>query len=161
MPTKEIEMRPLFILNGPNLNKLGVREPEIYGTETLEQLRRRCEARGREHGVAIDFRQTNFEGELIEWIHDARDRAAGLIVNPTGLSFTSVSVLDALKIFEGPKVEVHITNIHARGGVYERSLMSQVMTAVLAGFGTDGYLLAIDWLAARMRGGAARAKRKR
>lgn len=99
--------------------------------------------------MALDFRQSNFEGVLVESIHDAIDQAQGLIINPAGLSFTSVPVMDALKMFEGPKIELHISNVHAREAVYHNSLMSKVVTAVMAGLGTDGYLLALDWMAAR------------
>jgi 3-dehydroquinate dehydratase-2 len=139
----------IFILNGPNLNRLGSREPSIYGQETLQTLEQRCQQRAKQWGMALDFRQSNFEGVLVESIHDAIDQAQGLIINPAGLTFTSVPVMDALKMFEGPKIELHISNVHAREAVYHNSLMSKVVTAVMAGLGTDGYLLALDWMAAR------------
>ncbi len=144
--------RTLFILNGPNLNRLGIREPAIYGKETLAVIRARCEARAATHGLSVDFRQSNFEGALIESIHEACDTgAAGLVINPAGYSFTSVALLDALKMFEGPKIEVHISNIHARDPIYHHSLVSRVATAVIAGLGGDGYLHAIDAIAARIQ----------
>lgn len=142
----------IFILNGPNLNRLGTREPHLYGTETLAGLRARCEARAQALGLALEFRQTNFEGELVESVHDAIDSAQGLVINPAGLTFTSVPLMDSLKMFDGPKVELHITNVHAREEVYHRSLVSRTATAVMAGFGTDGYLMALDWMAARLGG---------
>lgn len=139
----------IFILNGPNLNRLGKREPAIYGYETLDGLRQRCVDRAAGLDLSVEFRQTNFEGELVESIHDACDEADGLIINPAGLTFTSMSVMDALKMFEGPKVELHISNVHKREPIYHKSLMSAVVTAVVAGLGTDGYLHALDWMATR------------
>ncbi len=137
----------IFILNGPNLNLLGVREPAIYGSETLAAIQTRCEARAAAHGLRIDFRQSNFEGDLIESIHQARLQAVGLIINPAGYSFTSVALVDALKMFDGPKLEVHLSNIHARDAMYHHSLVSKVATAVIAGLGGDGYLHAVDAVA--------------
>lgn len=137
----------IFILNGPNLNRLGTREPELYGHETLADLKARCEKRAADLGLGVEFRQTNFEGEYVESIHDAIDGGDGIIVNPAGLTFVSVPVMDALKMFDGPKIELHITNVHAREAVYHKSLMSKVVTAVIAGLGTDGYLHALDWMA--------------
>lgn len=140
----------VFILNGPNLNRLGTREPHVYGKETLASVRERCSAKAQQLGLALEFRQTNFEGELVESVHDAIDGASGLIINPAGLTFTSVPLLDALKMFEGPKVELHISNVHAREEIYHRSLVSRTATAVMAGFGTNGYLMALDWMADRL-----------
>jgi 3-dehydroquinate dehydratase-2 len=142
--------RRVFLLNGPNLNRLGTREPHIYGSETLASVEARCRARAKALGLAIEFRQTNFEGALVESIHDAIDQGQGLIINPAGLTFTSVPVTDALRMFGGPKVELHISNIHAREEIYRNSLVSKVVTAVMAGFGTDGYLHALDWMSARL-----------
>ena len=147
--------RTLFILNGPNLNLLGVREPAIYGTETLAAIEQRCIERAAHHGLAVDFRQSNFEGELIESIHEAREQAAGLIINPAGYSFTSVALVDALKMFDGPKMEVHLSNIHARDPMYHHSLVSKVATAVIAGLGAEGYLVAIDAVARRLPAGVS------
>lgn len=143
-------LKKIFILNGPNLNRLGTREPHLYGKETLASLEQRCIAKAQALGVELAFRQTNFEGVLIESVHDAIDHADGLIINPAGLTFTSVPLMDALKMFDGPKVELHITNVHQREAVYHKSLVSKTATAVMAGFGTDGYLLALEWMAERL-----------
>ena len=143
-------MKKIFILNGPNLNRLGTREPHIYGGVTLEQVRAQCAQKAAALGLEPDFRQSNMEGEIVESIHEAIDHGQGLIINPAGLTFTSVVIIDALKMFGGPKVELHISNVHAREAVYHNSLMSPVVTAVMAGFGTDGYLLALDWMARRL-----------
>lgn len=140
----------IFILNGPNLNRLGTREPHIYGSETLAQVQQRCEVKARALGLALDFRQSNFEGDIVESIHEAIDNAQGLITNPAGLTFTSVPIMDALKMFSGPKLELHISNVHAREAVYHHSLMSKVVTAVMAGLGTSGYVLALDWMAQQL-----------
>jgi len=141
----------IYILNGPNLNRLGKREPHIYGHETLETVKHRCLERVAALGLEVDFRQTNFEGTLIESIHEATDLAiAGIIINPAGLTFTSVALMDALKMFEGPKVELHISNVHQREAVYHDSLVSAPVTAVMAGFGTYGYLMALDWMKHRI-----------
>ncbi len=137
-------MKTLYILNGPNLNLLGQREPHIYGHTTLAQIRERCIAHAQPLGYAIDFRQSNFEGELIESVHQARTEAAGIIINPAGYTFTSIALLDALKMFEGPKIELHISNVHARESIYHNSLISRTATGVMMGFGADGYEIAID-----------------
>ncbi len=133
----------LFILNGPNLNLLGEREPEIYGHTTLAEIEAACRKRGEQEGFAIEFRQTNFEGELIESVQEARRHAAGIIINPAGYSFTSIALLDSLKMFNGPKIELHISNIHTREEIYHRSLVSRTATAVIAGLGPLGYEVAI------------------
>jgi 3-dehydroquinate dehydratase-2 len=144
-------MRTIFILNGPNHNLLGEREPEIYGSTTLNDIRAWCEAEAKELGLAIDFRQSNFEGEIIEAIHAARKQAAGVIINPAGYTFTSVAILDALKMFDGPKIELHISNVHKREEIYHRSLVSRTATAVMAGFGAYGYRLAMRAMAEMTR----------
>lgn len=131
----------IHILNGPNLNRLGTREPEIYGTTTLAEIEALClEAAG---GVPIVFRQSNREYELIEWVHEATDRAAGLIINPAAFTFTSMALMDALKMFGKPLIELHISNIHKREPMYHRSLVSPVATAVVAGLGALGYPTAV------------------
>ncbi len=140
-------MRTIFILNGPNLNLLGQREPEIYGSTTLAEIRGWCDADAAELGVAIDFRQSNFEGEIIEAIHTARDAAAGIIINPAAYTFTSIAILDALKMFDKPKIELHISNVHKREAIYHKSLVSQTATAVMAGFGAYGYRVALRAMA--------------
>jgi 3-dehydroquinate dehydratase II len=139
--------RLIYILNGPNLNLLGEREPELYGRATLAEVEALCKSRATVHGLSIDFRQSNFEGALIESVHEARKAAAGIIINPAGLTFTSVSLLDALKMFDGPTIEFHITQIHKREEIYHRSLVSKTATAVMAGLGPNGYGLAIDAMA--------------
>ena len=132
---------PIYVLNGPNLNRLGRREPEIYGHTTLEQVAAQCrQAAG---ARAIEFRQTNHEGEMVDWIHEAIDRGSGIVINPAGYSFTSIAILDALKMFPGPIVEIHITNIHRREALYQRSLVSKVATGVIAGLGAAGYAVAV------------------
>jgi 3-dehydroquinate dehydratase II len=138
----------IYVLNGPNLNLLGVREPHIYGHTTLAQVQTRCEARAKALGVRIIFRQSNLEGELINWLHEARVKAAGIVINPAGYSFTSVALLDALKAAELPIMEVHISNIHKREEIYHRSLVSRAATGVFCGLGPRGYEYAIDALVA-------------
>jgi len=137
-------MKPIYVLNGPNLNLLGQREPEIYGHTTLDAIKDRCIARATELGLRVDFRQTNFEGELIESVHQARAEAAGIVINPAGYTFTSIALLDALKAFAGPKIELHISNVHARESIYHNSLISRTATGVIIGFGAYGYELAIE-----------------
>jgi 3-dehydroquinate dehydratase-2 len=133
--------RPVHILNGPNLNRLGTREPEIYGTTTLAEIEAMC--RAVDAALPIVFRQTNSETQLIEWVHEAIDHAGGIIINPAAFSFTSLALLDALKMFPGPIVEVHLSNIHKREPLYHRSLVSLAATAVIAGLGADGYPTAV------------------
>jgi 3-dehydroquinate dehydratase-2 len=133
--------RPIYILNGPNLNRLGTREPEIYGTTTLAEIEAMC--RSVDPAVPIEFRQTNSETQLIEWVHEAIDSASGIIVNPAAFSFTSLALLDALKMFPGPIIEVHLSNIHKREPLYHRSFVSLAATAVIAGLGADGYPTAV------------------
>src|SRR5271155_1690327 len=145
----------VLVLNGPNLNLLGVREPEIYGKETLADIKQRCVERAKGHGLEVDFRQSNSEAQLIDWLHEAPNTMAGVVINPAGFSFHSIALLDALKMFDGPKVEVHITNIHKREPMYQKSLISHGVTGVIAGLGAIGYTLAIDALAAFARAGKA------
>jgi len=142
--------RTVFVLNGPNLNLLGVREPEIYGTQTLEDIKTKCIERAKTHGLEIDFRQSNFEGVMIESVHEAREKAVGIVINPAGLSFHSIPLFDSLKMFDGPKIEVHLTNIHQREAIYHHSLVSRTATGVIAGLGADGYVLAIEAIANRL-----------
>lgn len=133
--------KPIYVLNGPNLNRLGKREPAIYGTTTLAEVEAMCRA---EAGAQpLEFRQTNSEERLIDWIHEAIDRGRGIVINPAGLTFTSIPVLDALKMFDGPIIELHISNIHRREAIYHRSLVSTVATAVVAGLGPRGYPFAV------------------
>ena len=132
--------KPIYILNGPNLNRLGKREPEIYGKITLGDIEKQCRAEA--GGCSIEFRQSNSESQLIDWIHEAIDSGAGIIINPAAFTFTSIAVLDALKMFPGPIIELHITNIHRRVAYYHHSYVSKIATAVIAGLGPDGYRLA-------------------
>jgi 3-dehydroquinate dehydratase-2 len=133
--------KPIHVLNGPNLNRLGTREPSIYGTATLADIEAACRA---EAGpVDLVFRQSNAEGQLVEWIHEAIGNARGLVFNPAGYSFTSVAIVDALKMLDAPIVEVHLSNIHRREAIYQRSLVSTVATGVIAGLGPFGYRMAI------------------
>ena len=137
----------VFILNGPNLNLLGKREPEIYGRQTLADIESDCCDRAAALGLAIDFRQSNHEGVLIDAIHEARDRATGIIINPGALTHTSIAIHDALKAFAGPIVEVHLSNIHQREAFRHLSYVSLVAKAVIAGCGAHGYLLALEAMA--------------
>jgi len=143
--------KPIYILNGPNLNRLGTREPEIYGYTTLAEVEEMCRAAAA--GQPIVFRQSNREYELIDWVHEAIDEAAGIIINPAAFTFTSMAILDSLKMFPGPIIELHISNIHRREPIYHRSYVSPVATAVIAGLGTNGYPIAVqamrDLLASR------------
>jgi len=141
--------KTVYVLNGPNLNLLGSREPELYGRATLADVEKLCRAAAARHGLELEFRQSNHEGEIIDWIHQARaERAAGLVINPAGYTTTSVAILDALQTMQAPVVEVHITNIHAREPFRRHSYISRVARAVVCGFGIDGYALAIAGVAA-------------
>lgn len=132
--------KPIYVLNGPNLNRLGTREPAIYGAETLADVERYCrEAAG---GHPVEFRQSNSETEIINWIHEAIDNGSGIVINPAAFTFTSIAILDALKMFEGPIIELHISNIHKREPYYHHSYVSKVATAVIAGLGAEGYRVA-------------------
>ena len=134
--------KPIYILNGPNLNRLGKREPEIYGSTTLAEVEAMCrEAAG---ARPIVFRQSNAEHEIIGWIHEAIDEGAGIIINPAAFTFTSIAILDALKQFDGPIIELHISNIHRREAIYHNSLVSRAATAVIAGLGAAGYETAVS-----------------
>lgn len=134
----------LTILNGPNLNLLGVREPHIYGTTTLAAIKASCEEFAAFLGASVSFHQSNHEGELVELIQAARGRADALIINPAAYSFTSIAMFDALKTFEGPVVEVHISNIHARDELHRHSKLSAAVTAVVCGLGPYGYIVAMQ-----------------
>ena len=134
--------KPIYVLNGPNLNRLGKREPEIYGTTTLADVERFC--REEAGSRPVEFHQSNSEAQIIDWIHEAIDgEAAGIIINPAGFTFVSIPIMDALKMFPGPIIELHITNIHRREPIYHNSLVSKVATAVVAGLGADGYRTAV------------------
>lgn len=140
--------RSIHILNGPNLNLLGQREPEIYGSDTLAQIEQRCQARAAERGIALTFCQTNSEGALVDQIHRARGEGADIIINAAAYTHTSVAVLDALKSCDGLQViELHLSNPHRREPFRHHSFVSAAATGVIAGFGAQGYLMALDALA--------------
>ncbi|MFT4091828.1 MAG: type II 3-dehydroquinate dehydratase [Asticcacaulis sp.] len=136
--------KPIYVLNGPNLNLLGVREPEIYGYTTLDDIKGRCEALAAARNTSVVFRQTNHEGQLIDWVQEARTEAAFLVINPAGYTHTSVALLDALKALSVPVIECHLSNPHAREAFRRHSYVSLAAKAVVAGFGAIGYELAID-----------------
>ncbi|ANG61586.1 type II 3-dehydroquinate dehydratase [Marinobacterium aestuarii] len=137
----------IYVLNGPNLNLLGKRQPEIYGHETLADVEHKMRARAAQLDLEIEFFQSNFEGALVEKVHEVRDKAAGIIINPAALSHTSVAILDALNTFESPVIEVHISNIHKREAFRHHSWVSARAEGVIAGMGTLGYMLALDYFA--------------
>ncbi|MGB3407701.1 MAG: type II 3-dehydroquinate dehydratase [Jannaschia sp.] len=140
-------MAKILILNGPNLNLLGTREPHIYGADTLADV----EAKARDLNLAdLTFRQSNYEGQLVDWIQEARTTHDGIVINPGAYSHTSIAILDALSAFEGPVVEVHISNIHKREAFRHHSFVSGRAEAVIAGLGIEGYFAALRWLAARL-----------
>ena len=145
-------MKPIHILNGPNLNLLGLRQPEIYGRETLADVAARCEALAAELGVEVTFQQSNHEGAIVEMIHAARDQASAIVINPAAYTHTSVAILDALNAFEGPVFEVHISNVHKRESFRHHSYVSLRADGVIAGCGTEGYLLALRRAVSVLRG---------
>jgi 3-dehydroquinate dehydratase II len=134
----------LMILNGPNLNLLGVREPHIYGSTTLSAIRASCEEFAKAANAQLSFHQSNHEGALVDLIQAAREEADAIIINPAAYSFTSIAMLDALKIFEGPIIEVHISNIHARDELHRHSKLSAAATAVICGLGAYGYIVGMQ-----------------
>ena len=136
----------IYIINGPNLNLLGKREPDIYGTTTLEDVENICLEIAKKNNIKLKFLQTNAEHEIINWIHNAREDASGIIINPAAYSHTSIAILDALTLFEEPIIEVHISNIHKRENFRHHSYIAQKYTAVIAGFGIDGYKIALKKL---------------
>ena len=151
-------MAKIMVLNGPNLNLLGTRQPEIYGYDTLADIEQRLQARARAHRLELDFRQSNHEGELVTWIQEARTSCAGIIINPAAYTHTSIAILDALLACEVPIIELHLSNPHRREAFRHRSYASRVATGIIAGFGAHGYELALDAMA-RMVENAAAAKR--
>ena len=132
--------KAIYVVNGPNLNRLGTREPAVYGKATLADVERYCREAAGDHPV--EFRQSNSEADIIGWIHEAIDNGGGIVINPAAFTFTSIAILDALKMFEGPIIELHITNIHKREPYYHHSYVSKVATAVIAGLGPEGYRVA-------------------
>ncbi|CAN7510526.1 type II 3-dehydroquinate dehydratase [Polaromonas sp. LjRoot131] len=147
-----MQAKVIYVLNGPNLNLLGVREPHLYGNTTLAQVEQLCRRVADELGFSCEFRQTNHEGVMVDWVQEAREKAAALVINPAGLSFRSIPVLDALKTLDQPIAEVHVTNIHRRDALYQNSLVSLAAMGVICGFGPFGYELALRALAQRLAG---------
>ena len=139
--------KTILFLNGPNLNMLGVREPEIYGATTLAEVKKISEAQAAMRGLAIDFRQSNSEGELVSWIQEAIEKFDGIIINPAAYTHTSVAILDALKMVKGPVTELHISNPHTRESFRHQSYVSLAATGIIAGLGVAGYRVAIDAMA--------------
>lgn len=148
--------KTIYVLNGPNLNLLGTREPKIYGRDTLADVEKLCLARGKKHGITIEFRQSNVEGEIVNWLQEARaNKAIGVVLNPAAYTTTSIAFLDTILAIQIPVIEVHISNIHAREEFRHNSYVSKVAKAVIAGAGVEGYGLAIDALAAMTAGRAS------
>lgn len=143
----------ILILNGPNLNMLGTREPEIYGSETLADIEARCRSRAETLGVDVDFRQSNIEGELVGWIQEARTSASGIIINAAAYTHTSVALLDALNTCDMPIVEVHLSNIHQRESFRHKSYIARAADGMICGLGSLGYELALEAVAKRLDGG--------
>ena len=137
----------IYILNGPNLNLLGKRQPHIYGYETMADVEAQCRAEAQKNGLDVRFHQSNREYELIDWIHESRETAHGIVINPAAFTHTSVAILDALNTVEFPIIEVHISNVHKREAFRHHSYVSGVASGVIAGFGTQGYTLAVQRLA--------------
>ena len=145
----------LYVINGPNLNLLGTREPEKYGRNTLADVEALCRDAAKRHGYAVEFRQSNHEGEMVDWIQEAgQKRAAGIVLNAAGYTHTSVAIMDAIAAVSVPTIEVHITNIHAREAFRHTSYVSLAAKGLVCGFGITGYALAIDGLAALAKAGA-------
>jgi 3-dehydroquinate dehydratase-2 len=137
-------VKPVLVLNGPNLNLLGTREPEVYGHDTLADIEALVAQAAAAHGAKVSFRQSNSEAEIIGWIHDARSEASGIVINPAAFTHTSVAILDALNAFEGPVVEVHLSNVHKRETYRHHSYVSLRADAVIAGAGSQGYVFAVE-----------------
>lgn len=147
--------KPIYVLNGPNLNMLGLREPAVYGRESLADLKKRAEARAKALGLEIDFRQSNFEGELVGWIQEARDKASGIILNAGAYSHTSIAILDALQAAELPVIEVHLSNIFRREPYRQHSYVSLAARGLICGLGPKGYELALEAFAETLGAGGS------
>jgi len=149
-------MTPLiYVLNGPNLNLLGKRQPHIYGHETLADVEADCRKLAGSLGLDMRFHQSNREYEIIDWVHEARETASGIVINPAAFTHTSVAILDALNAFDHPIIEVHISNVHKREEFRHHSFISPIASGVIAGFGTQGYQLAIQRLATLIKSAKA------
>ncbi len=140
----------VLVLNGPNLNLLGQREPQVYGHETLDDIAAKCVAHGERLGLDVECRQSNHEGQLVDWVQEARGRFSGLVVNAGAYSHTSIALLDALRAFDGPIIEVHLSNIFRREPYRHHSHVSLAAMGVICGLGSDGYRLALEGLAAKL-----------
>jgi 3-dehydroquinate dehydratase II len=151
--------KPIFVLNGPNLNLVGVREPSIYGSETLDDIRRRTEARAKALGLMVEFRQSNSEGELINWIQEAREKADGIVMNAGGYTHTSVAILDALNAAARPVIELHLSNVFRREPFRHTSYVTPAAQGLICGFGPKGYELAIEAMADLLAKASTTAKR--
>ncbi len=145
----------IAVLNGPNMNMLGLRQPKIYGRDTLDDVEQLCAETAEQLGLAIDFRQTNGEGELVSWVQEARQTALGIVINPAGYTTTSIALMDALLASELPVIEVHITNIHRREEFRHNSYVSKVAVGVICGLGVQGYALALTAMAGLIGEGEA------
>ncbi len=148
----------VFVLNGPNLNMLGQRQPKVYGRATLADVEKLCRQRAEELGLAVDFRQTNHEGELVGWIQEARKASAGIVINAGAYTHTSVAILDALLTAEKPVIEVHVSNVFRRESFRHHSYVSPAATGVIVGCGPRGYALALEALAGQIRGARRKAR---
>jgi 3-dehydroquinate dehydratase-2 len=146
-PMPETDLPLVAVLNGPNMNMLGLRQPHVYGSATLDDVEQLCAETADQLGLAIDFRQTNGEGELVTWVQECRRRAAGVVINPAGYTNTSIALMDALLACELPVIEVHVTNIHKREEFRHHSYVSKVAVGVIAGLGIRGYALALTAMA--------------
>ncbi len=142
-----MELPSVLVLNGPNLNLLGTREPAVYGYETLDDVANRCREAGKRLKLAIDFRQSNAEHQLIDWLHETRTQAAGIVINPAAYTHTSVALADALSAVARPVIEVHISNVHQREAFRHHSFVSAVASGIIVGCGTQGYVLALERMA--------------
>ena len=145
--------KPIYILNGPNLNLLGTREPEIYGRMTLADVKSMCKERAKSRGLTIFFEQSNNETQIIDWVHQAIDDADGIIINPAAFTHTSVAILDALKNVPAPIIELHISNTHQREPFRHHSYVTQAATGLILGFGINGYVMAVDAMANMLEAG--------
>jgi 3-dehydroquinate dehydratase-2 len=150
MPKKSRAL-PVYVLNGPNLNLLGTREPEVYGTTPLDQIGKLTSARAKTHGLTVTFRQSNHEGELVDWIQECRIKGCGLILNAGALTHTSVALHDACKALSHPIIEVHLSNPYARESFRRHSFISAVANGVICGLGANGYTVAVDALAGLLK----------
>ena len=158
--TKTSKALPIFILNGPNLNLLGSREPEVYGYTTLPQIEKMCADQAKGHGLSIIFRQSNKEGELVDYLQEARSSGSAVIINPAGYGHTSVAILDSIQALTIPVIEVHLSNLAKREAFRHHSYVSKGATGVIMGFGAQGYLRAIDAIAQIFKDKALKDKSK-